>query len=149
MQLKVDTRFLETLTGYNTRRASLSMVAVFMERMAPYGLRPADFSVLTLVAHNPGITSRQICAALDILPPNLVGLLKGLEKRDLIEKREHPGDKRAQGLHLTPAGAQLQAQAQQTACALEDDAVAGLTPAETETLNRLLRKLYRSACKPG
>lgn len=148
MQLKLDTRFLETLTGYNTRRASLVIVSVFMERMAPYGLRPTDFSVLTLVAHNPGVTSRQLCAALDILPPNLVGLLKNLEKRGLIEKREHPSDKRAQGLHLTPAGQQLQAEAQQTARRLEDDAVAGLTPEETATLNQLLRKLYLAASQP-
>ncbi len=149
MQLKLDTRFLETLTGYNTRRASLAILSVFMERMAPYGLRPADFSVLTLVAHNPGVTSRQLCAALDILPPNLVGLLKSLEKRGLVEKREHPSDKRAQGLHLTPAGQRLQAEAQQTARSLEDDAVAGLSPAETDTLNQLLRKLYQAAGKAG
>lgn len=147
--MKIDTGFLETLAGYNARRASLSIVTLFLERMAPYGLRPVDFSVLTLVAHNPGITSRQICAALDILPPNLVGLLKGLEKRELIEKRDHPTDRRAQGLHLTPAGAQLQAQAQATARDLEDDAVAGLTPQERETLNELLRKVYRSARRTG
>jgi len=147
--LKVDTSFLETLAGYNARRASLTIVSLFMERMAPYGLRPVDFSVLTLVAHNPGITSRQLCSALDILPPNLVGLLKGLEKRDLIEKREHPRDKRAQGLHLTPAGLALQAQAQKTARELEIDAVAGLTPAEQATLNQLLRKVYSTARKPG
>jgi DNA-binding MarR family transcriptional regulator len=147
--LKVDTSVLETLAGYNASRASLTIVSLFMERMAPYGLRPVDFSVLTLVAHNPGITSRQLCSALDILPPNLVGLLKGLEKRDLIEKREHPRDKRAQGLHLTPAGLALQAQAQKTARELEIDAVAGLTPAEQATLNQLLRKVYRTARKPG
>ncbi len=147
--MKVDTSFLETLAGYNARRASLTIVSLFMERMAPYGLRPVDFSVLTLVAHNPGITSRQLCSALDILPPNLVGLLKGLEKRDLIEKREHPRDKRAQGLHLTPAGLALQAQAQKTARELEIDAVAGLTPAEQATLNQLLRKVYSTARKPG
>lgn len=146
--MKVDTSFLETLAGYNARRASLTIVSLFMERMAPYGLRPVDFSVLTLVAHNPGITSRQLCNALDILPPNFVGLLKGLEKRDLIEKREHPSDKRAQGLHLTPAGQALQAQAQHTARELETDAVAGLTPAEQVTLNQLLRKVYSTARKP-
>jgi hypothetical protein len=32
--------------------------------MAPYGLRPVDFSVLSLITHNPGITSRQLCTTL-------------------------------------------------------------------------------------
>ncbi len=138
----VDTHFLETLIGYNARRAALAIIGVFLERMAPYGLRPVDFSVLTLIAHNPGITSRQLCAALDILPPNLVGMVKNLEKRGLIERREHPTDRRAQGLHLSPAGHELHAQAQATATGLETEAVTRLTAAERQTLIRLLRKVY-------
>lgn len=139
----LDMSFLESLTGYNARRGALAVIGVFLDRMAPYGLRPVDFSVLTLIAHNPGATSRQICGALDILPPNLVGMLKSLEKRGLVEKREHPSDRRAQGLHLTAAGTQLQSQAQATARELEDDAAAALTAQERETLNQLLRKLYQ------
>ena len=86
----IDTRYLESLLGYNARRAALAVIGVFLQRMAPFGLRPVDFSVLTLIAHNPGITSRQLCAALDILPPNLVGMIKSLDKRGLIERRPHP-----------------------------------------------------------
>lgn len=145
----LDMGFLESLTGYNARRGALAVIGTFLERMAPYGLRPVDFSVLTLIAHNPGVTSRQLCSALDILPPNLVGLLKGLQKRGLVEKREHPTDRRAQGLYPTAAGAALQAQAQQTAQALEDDAASALTATERETLNRLLRKLYQGRRQPG
>jgi DNA-binding MarR family transcriptional regulator len=140
---ELDTRYLETLLGYNARRAALAVIAVFLQRMAPLGLRPVDFSVLTLIAHNPGVTSRQICAALDILPPNLVGMIKSLHKRGLIERHAHPSDRRAQGLHLSTLGVQLQAQAQQTASQLEQDAAAGLDAGELQTLNQLLRKVYQ------
>lgn len=138
----VDTRFLRTLVGYNTRRASLSIIGVFMERMAVYDLKVVDFSVLSLVAHNPGITSRQLCATLNVLPPNLVGLIAALERRGLIERRPHPSDGRAMGVHLTPAGADLTGQAEQTAAQLEHDATARLTAAERKTLIRLLQKVY-------
>lgn len=138
----VDTRFLRTLVGYNTRRASLSIIAVFMERMAVYDLKVVDFSVLSLAAHNPGITSRQLCATLNVLPPNLVGLVAALERRGLIERRPHPNDGRAMGLHLTPTGAELTTQAEQTAAQLEEDATARLTAAERKTLIRLLQKVY-------
>lgn len=138
----VDTRFLRTLVGYNTRRASLSIIGVFMERMAVYDLKVVDFSVLSLVAHNPGITSRQLCATLNVLPPNLVGLIAALERRGLIERRPHPSDGRAMGVHLTPAGAELTEQAEQTAAQLEQDATARLTAAERKTLIRLLQKVY-------
>lgn len=138
----VDTTLLRTLVGYNTRRASLSIIAVFMERMAVYDLKVVDFSVLSLVAHNPGITSRQLCATLNVLPPNLVGLIAALERRGLIERRPHPSDGRAMGVHLTPTGAELTQQAEQTAAQLEEDATARLTAAERKTLIRLLQKVY-------
>lgn len=138
----VDTAFLRTLVGYNARRASLAVIEVFMERMAVYGLKVVDFSVLSLMAHNPGITSRQLCATLDVLPPNLVGLIAALERRGLIERRPHPSDGRALGLHLTPAGMDLTAQAEQTAADLEVEATGRLTAAERKTLIRLLQKVY-------
>ncbi len=138
-----DTRFLESLVGYNARRAALAVIGVFLRRMAPYGLRPVDFSVLSVVAHNPGVTSREICAALDILPPNLVGMVKALHQRGLIERRPHPADRRAQGLHLSAAGEALYRDAQATASALEAEATAALTPDEVQTLIGLLRKVYR------
>jgi DNA-binding MarR family transcriptional regulator len=138
----IDASYLEDLLGYNARRAALAVIGVFLQRMTPFDLRPVDFSVLTLIAHNPGITSRQLCAALDILPPNLVGLIKSLDKRGLIERHPHPTDRRAQGLHLSPAGRKLQKSAQTTVTALEIDAAGRLTPKELDTLKALLRKVY-------
>ena len=139
----IDTSYLEGLIGYNARRAALAVIDVFLERMGPYGLRPVDFSVLSLVAHNPGITSRQLCATLGILPPNLVGMVNALEKRELLARKPHPRDGRAMGLHLTPAGQKLVRDAEKTAAALEAEVGARLTATELQTLLRLLKKVYR------
>lgn len=139
---EVDTSFLETLLGYNARRAALAVIGVFIERMEPYELKPVDFSVLSLVAHNPGITSRQLCTALGILPPNLVGMINALEKRELVVRLPHPRDGRAMGLHLTPAGQKLMREAEKTAAALEADVAGRLTAAELRTLIALLKKVY-------
>ena len=138
----LDTRYLETLLGYNARRAALSVIAVFLRHMAPFDLRPVDFSVLTLIAHNPGATSRQICSTLDILPPNLVGLVRQLESRGLLLRKPHPTDRRAQGLHLSAAGKRLQRAAEVEATRLEVDVVGALTSEELGTLNGLLRRVY-------
>lgn len=140
---RVDTSFLEALVGYNARRAALAVIGAFIPQMAEFGLRPVEFSVLCLIRANPGITARQLGATLDIQPPNLVGMIKTLEKRDLLEKRDHPRDRRAQGLHLTTTGESLMAQAQETWLAREVEATPGLTQVERLTLNRLLRKVYQ------
>ena len=140
---QVDTTFLETLLGYNARRAALAVIELFMKRMAVYRLRPVDFSVLSLIVHNPGITSRQLCTTLGILPPNLVNLVSTLEKRELIERKPHPRDGRAIGLHPTPAAQKLMRQAERTAAELEQEVADRLTPGEQKTLLRLLRKVYQ------
>ena len=138
----VDTSYLEGLIGYNARRAALAVIEVFLVRMKVYKLRPVDFSVLSLVTHNPGITSRQLCTTLGIQPPNLVGMVNELEQRGLIKRQPHPSDGRAMGLHLTASGKKLMREAEKTAAALEAEAASRLSPAETKTLIRLLKKIY-------
>jgi DNA-binding MarR family transcriptional regulator len=139
---KVNAGYIETLIGYNARRTALAVIEMFLQRMAAYQLRPVDFSVASLIVHNPGITSRQLCSTLGILPPNLVGLVNTLEKRGLICKRPHPNDGRANGLHATAAGIALLKEAETAATALEDDVAWRLTATERKTLIRLLKKVY-------
>ena len=146
---EIDTSYLETLLGYNARRTALAVITVFLRRMEPYGMRPVDFSVVSVIAHNPGVTSRQICAALDILPPNLVGMVKSLQKRGLILRKPHPTDRRAQGLHLSAPGERLYREAQATATALERDVADRLSTEELQTLIGLLRKVYRRPATPA
>jgi DNA-binding MarR family transcriptional regulator len=139
----IDTRYLETLMGYNARRAALKAIGLFSQRLVDFNLTPVDFSVLSLIGHNPGITSRQLCSALNILPPNLVGKISAMEQRRMIDRRPHPQDGRAVGLHLSAAGEKFMAQAEQAASQLEEDVTSGLSAAEKKTLLRLLQKVYR------
>ena len=142
MSAPITARFLESLIGYNARRAALSIIGGFMERMAMFDLKPVEFSVLSLVLHNPGITSRQLCAALGILPPNLVGLVQSLVQRGLIVRRPHPHDGRAVGLHPTPKGEALMTKAEATVIEAELKQTQRLTESERDTLLRLLQKIY-------
>lgn len=145
----VDTSYLETLIGYNARRAALSIIDLFLRRMEPYGVRIVDFSVLSLIRHNPGITSRQLCASLGLLPPNLVNMLQQLEQRQLVERRPHPTDGRAVSLHLTAQGHDMMQEAEATAFQLEIEATSALTDAQRNTLRRLLKQVYASPSGSG
>jgi DNA-binding MarR family transcriptional regulator len=139
---EVDTAYLDRLIGYNARRAALAVIDVFMQRMKIYDLRPVDFSVLSLIMHNPGITSRQLCTTLGVLPPNLVGMINALEQRKLVLRKPHPRDGRAVGLHVTATGQKLMRDAEQTAVELEAQAASRLSAGEVKTLIRLLKKVY-------
>jgi DNA-binding MarR family transcriptional regulator len=139
----VNSDVLKGMVGYNARRAWVAVAALFAERMAPYGLRPVDLSVLLLLVHNPGATSRQLCATLAIQPPNLVKLIAAMDSRGLIKRCPHPCDKRALGLYLTPAGLALAREVEQVATQFERDASASLSASERKTLIGLLQKIYQ------
>jgi DNA-binding MarR family transcriptional regulator len=143
----VDTSFLETLLGYNARRAALTIIAHFVQHFAASGLRPVEFSVLSLIHHNPGITSRQLCQTLGILAPNLVKLIAMLDARELIQRAPHPTDGRAQGLHLTQAGLAFIRHAEPSAVAREQELLRGLSPAKQKQLTCLLKAIYKPPVK--
>jgi DNA-binding MarR family transcriptional regulator len=138
----IDTSLLEGLLGYNARRASLAVIGHFLRDMATFELRPVEFSVLTLIASNPGITARQLCQQLDVLPPNLVGLLNTLERRALIRREPHPTDKRASALHVADGAQDLVQRAQAQALKSDETALAHLSADERATLMALLKKVY-------
>jgi DNA-binding MarR family transcriptional regulator len=142
MTRQLDASHLESLLGYNARRATLYIIDEFMQAMKTYDLRPAEFSVLSLILHNPGITSRQLCASLDILPPNLVVILKQFEKRELVTRTPHPTDGRAFGLSLTPKGSQLVEEAEAMSALSDLKATSNLVESERKTLIALLQKIY-------
>lgn len=139
---QVDTGYLQSLLGYNARRAALSIIENFVAGMAEFELRPVDFSVLSVIHHNPGITSRQLCATLSIQPPNLVGMIHRMQQRKLISRLPHPHDGRAMGLHLTPEGLSMAQRAEQKAFKLEEKSAERLNPAERSQLIQLLQKIY-------
>jgi len=133
---------LLSLVGYNCRRAYLSIMPLFAERMEQYELRTVDFSVLSLLQANPNITQKRLSQAINVSPPNLAILLDGLEERGLLARQRNPLDKRSHTLALTPAGSRLCARAEKTASELERDATAMLTAAERARLLALLQKIF-------
>ena len=95
--------------GYALRRAQLAVFADFIRTLEKVNLRPGEYSVLTLIAENPGILARRICQTLGIQPANFVALCGRLESRGLV--RRVPIDRRSNGLYLTPKGRALIARA--------------------------------------
>ena len=140
---QVNASFLESLLGYNARRASLSLVGVFVKCMEGFDLKIVEFSLLSLVGSNPGITSRQLCQQLDVLPPNMVGMIDAMMRRGFLERRRHPRDGRAMGLYLTEQGRALVDQAEPQLKASEQASLSHLSAEEQAQLMALLQKLYR------
>ena len=92
------------MVGHKLRRAQLHVFQEFLESFSKLKLRPAEFSVLALMAQKPGQKQSEIAEALGIKRANFVALMDGLERRGLAERRRADTDRRSHSLHLTPAG---------------------------------------------
>jgi DNA-binding MarR family transcriptional regulator len=103
----IDLGPLPELIGYVLRRAQLVVFQDFFSSFAPFDIRPAQFSVLTVIERNPGLTQSQVAEALGIKRTNFVGMLDALEARGLTERRQAARDKRSYALYLTTEGSAL------------------------------------------
>jgi DNA-binding MarR family transcriptional regulator len=98
---------MESIVGYKLRRAQLAVFQDFIQSFAKLKLRPAEFSVLALIARTPGLKQSEVAEALGIKRANFVALMDSLEARGLADRRKGDIDKRSHSLHLTPEGARF------------------------------------------
>ena len=67
-------------------------------------LSPGEFSLLTLVNHNSGVSQIALANVYDLDKSTLSHAVKGMVKRGLIIKRRSKGDRRYYGLKLSHSG---------------------------------------------
>ena len=138
---EIDTSRLRLLVGYAATRAALELRKAFMLEMAPLDIKVTEFSILTLVGANPYINQRQLGQALDISAPNMAVTLDRMAERGWIERVRSTEDRRAQRIHLLPAGRVLVLRAEKIAAGMEEAALQRLSSAERALLIELLLKI--------
>jgi DNA-binding MarR family transcriptional regulator len=92
------------------RLAQLAVFGDFIAACRVFDIRPAQYSVLTVIEHNPGINQTELSGALAIKRANLVGMIDELETRGLAQRRRAASDRRTLGMFLTDRGAALMAE---------------------------------------
>src|SRR5689334_7060550 len=99
---------LQKVLGYQLAQAAIVTGAIFEEQVGtPFQLRPVEYTVLTLIAENPGGSLVRLARALSVTPPNISTMVDRLEGKGLIARQASEEDRRAQVLHVTPKGADL------------------------------------------
>ena len=91
----VDLGPLPGLIGYALRRAQVAVVHDLQRHFAEADIRPAQFSVLLVLKHNPGLRATQVAAALGIKRTNFVAVLDELERRGFARRQAVADDRRS------------------------------------------------------
>jgi DNA-binding MarR family transcriptional regulator len=134
---------LTGMIGYALRRAQLAVFDDAIRSFAELDLRPAQFSVLALIGHRPGLKQSEVAAALGIQRANFVTLLDELERRGLARRDPAPNDRRRHALHLTAEGERLLTRASRIEAGIEARLDAKLGPGGRERLLNMLWRLAR------
>ena len=129
---------LEQMLGYVVRRAQLWMLQDLRRVLKSFDITPAQFSVMRIIAANPGLSQVRVAEALAIERARLVQMIDGLEAAGYVERMRSLTDRRSHALHLTPAGTELLERAQAAAEAHERNLAARIGPRDRDELLRIL-----------
>jgi DNA-binding MarR family transcriptional regulator len=125
--------------GYFVRRFQVWIFQDFVRTLAPFDIRPAQFSVLVVIDANPGLSQADLADALGIERARLVRLLDDLEKRGFTRRTPAPGDRRSHALVLTREGQQKLKRIKALAAAHEARVEAVLGPEQRNQMLTALR----------
>jgi DNA-binding MarR family transcriptional regulator len=134
---------LDQFTGYVVRRAQVWMFQDFKHALKELDITPAQFSVMKIVAANPGIAQARVAEALFIERARLVQMLDRLEAAGLIRRARSSTDRRSHALHLKDEGARLLAQLEHRIEQHERNVVARIGERGKRELLRLLAPFLR------
>ncbi|MCA1401050.1 MarR family winged helix-turn-helix transcriptional regulator [Bradyrhizobium sp. BRP56] len=90
--------------GYAVRRFQLWIFQDFIKTLATVDIRPTQYSVMTVIGANPGLSQMAVAKRLGIERARLVHLLDSLEDRAFVSRAPSATDRRSHALHLTARG---------------------------------------------
>ena len=117
----------------------------FQGRMSDFGVQPRTYAVLFALASEDGQSQRQLCARLGIHRNAMVAVIDAAEADGLVDRRAHPGDRRAFAITLTARARGMLPDLNEAGRALEDSITAPLSAAERTTLRQLLQRIATGA----
>jgi DNA-binding MarR family transcriptional regulator len=133
------TRYADSL-AFLLSQVGAQSARLFTEALAPLGVSPRAFAVLSNLAADDGQTQQQLADALTIHRNNMVGLVDSLEAAGWLQRHRNTDDRRAFSLRLTPAGQAIVEQVNDLIPQLDNQLGHGLEPAQQRELVALLKQ---------
>jgi len=115
------------------------------ERLAPFGIKSADYIVLVLLANDMADTASSVCSVLAHDPGAMTRKIDALEARGLVRRVRSAEDRRAIKLELTAEGRKLYPEVLAAAVDRANELLHGITKAEVRQLEDLLKRILANA----
>jgi len=113
----------------------------FEQKAKSLGLTRSQWQTLAYLNMHEGIQQGKLADILEIESITLVRILDKLEERGLIERRQHPNDRRVWQLYLLDEARPLIAEMQKIGDATRAEALAGVSDKERALLFQILKTM--------
>lgn len=130
---------LDEQVGFRMRQANQRHLAIFSRHMPD--LTPMQFAALAKLSELGEVSQNDLGRQTAMDAATMKGVIDRLAKKDLVESRADPGDRRRRILRLSPAGETAYAGCVGAAKTITTETLAPLTSAERRRLLALLAKL--------
>jgi DNA-binding MarR family transcriptional regulator len=127
--------------GFLLSKAYQRAWAIMREEIESYDLTPPQFGLLAFLWQQDGLTQVELSERGQIDRTTVGGLVDRLEKIGLVERRQHPQDRRAYKIHLTAQGRDLEGPLSECAGRSVAKFTKGLNEQEVSELRRMLNIL--------
>jgi len=134
---------IENSLGFLLAKSYQRGYALFRDPLEKYNLTPKQFSLLAFLWKQDGLSQVELSEKCQIDRTTIGGLIDRLQKQGYVTRLPHPEDRRAFMIRLTTDGKALEKELLAIARSVTDAFTARLSPEETETLRKLLKKLRR------
>lgn len=132
---------IEKSIGFLLSKAYQRAWGIMREEIEPYDLTPPQFALLSFLWQQDGLTQVELSEKGQIDRSTIGGLIDRLERNGLLERRQHPQDRRAYRIYLTEQGKSMENTL--TGCAERalNRITTGLNEKELTELRRMLEIL--------
>ena len=127
--------------AWEISETSHAMRRFYDRRAAELGVTRAQWRMIAVLGHHPGMKQVELADRLDVEPISACRIIDRLEEAGLVERQRDPADRRAWRVSLTAKAEPIREQLRQLAEEMSLEAFAGLNEEQLKVMRVALARI--------
>lgn len=139
---------LHDFPGFMIHRTDAKLTNYFLKQLKPYHITTEQWTVMcALYKKEKGMIQKELAEFIGKDQTTLVRIIKTMERKGLVRRKENTEDKRSHFLFLTNKGMEINEELEPLVKEINRTFVEGISDEEISQLKYILNKFYNNATK--
>ena len=126
-------------------KVKMAMGDALDRELAPFDITAAQLVVLLALASGEADSAAGLCRGISYDPGAMTRMIDRLEQKGLIQRTDHPDDRRRVGLELTAEGKTVYPKLKAAAMSVQNRFLRGFTKSDVRQLEILLQRMLANS----